>query len=478
MSIDSGSALASECAFHIAPSFGDREPTVIWAIEQLLQLAGWQGRCVNSPHKAAISYSRSNPAGGVKLPCAGADVWAGLAGSEPVTVDGLVVPSAAVVSEGGVQRIDPVLTTYWFLTGRHESTDGVLQKPGVPGKGIAVWGLLDRPTVDHLAEQLRQQLVASGAVGPARPQWPDGKSWCFCLTHDCDRLHRYRPLGYLRDVPVEWKSNGPISAGMKMGRSAFSAAMTWLFKDPYLGSWRSWMAFERELGMRSASYVATWNRFDANSSPLDVGYTASWPQVRQFGEDLLKDGWEIGLHSSINCWRHDRFDEETDRFITCFGQAPKGFRSHHWSLNPDAHEQTLASSAAAGGFDYDSSMGMNEVHGFRRGTSYPYHPYDPTNGVRCGLWELPPVMMDEALFKAGDTNEIRRMVFRDRVETVSRYGGCMTIDWHTDMLWDGHMDGLGMVLLDEIALIASEASCWVATPSQIIDWCSDIRWRT
>ncbi len=476
MLADSGSTLAFKCAFHIAPSLRDREP-VGWAIEQLLQLAGWQGLCVTSSQEAGISYSRLAPTGAVTLPCAGADAWAKLTGSKPVTVDGLVVPSAAVVSEGGLQRIDPVLTTYWFLTGQHESTDGVLQKPGVPGKGIAKWGLLDRPTVDHLAEQLRQQLLASGAVGPASPHWPEGKSWCFCLTHDCDRLHRYRPLGYLREVPIEWKSNGPLSAGMKLGRSAVSAIMKLKSKDPYLGSWESWIAFERELGIRSASYVATWNRLDANSSPSDVGYTASRPQLRQFCENMIEGGWEIGLHSSINCWRYDRFDEETDRFTKCFGLSPKGSRSHHWSLNPDAHEQTLVSVAGAG-FDYDSSMGMNEVHGFRRGTSCPYHPYDPTNGIRCGLWELPPVMMDDALYKAGDAHEIRRKIFRDRVDTVSRYGGCMTIDWHTDMLWNGHMDGLGMALLDEITLIASDASCWVATPRQIIDWCTDIRWRT
>lgn len=457
----------------VDPTLGRQRPRACAALAELLAIAGWSSKFVNDPSAADLAYGSSS----VRifdLPFAGADAWALIGDSRPIAIRGVTQPSrAAIATTRARELVDPVLSTDFYLRGLPERFARAETK-GIPDARSSEWGLFDVPAVQANARALRARLAACGFPAP-RPAWPAGKTWALCLSHDCDQPTRFRPIGYARDALRAARQAAPRLAAGCAAKAVYCAAARFR-DDPFLRSWNDWMRFESSLGIRATYYVATWNRYDRRSDSRDVPYAVKDPRIRSVVAGLLDGGWEVGLHSSIDAWRDGgRFEEEAHRFERAFGTRPRGMRGHFWSLDPSAPERTLALARAQAAIDYDSSLGMDLVQGFRRGVAYPFRPYDD-NGQGSGVWEIPPTVMDWALYLSGPDTERRCQVLRARAKGVAACGGLLVLDWHEYTLAPGVMSDLAEGLLHELAEFAADSSCWIATAAQIVDWCSHARW--
>ena len=443
------------------------------SLQQLSKLMGLQVERVDAAF-AHVAYGiRSDKA--LTIACAQKIGWKAIGNSTPIQFAGMIVPSASLCRSGS--EVDPVLATHFFLSGCHESSQGSCDENGIPTSAVGVWGIIAEPIIQRLARRLKNNVLNTFPELDPRPLWPAGKKWALCLTHDCDYPIRYRPMGCVRDSLLALREQKLGAAAKGVAKSVYSALMSRVALDPYLASWKKWIEFERTLGIRSAFYVGTWNRYQPQTDTRDLNYSSFEPRIRRLVSQLHEEGWEVGLHSAIQAWRFpNRFAEEVSIFEESFGFRPTGFRAHYWSLNPKCREETLLNARAQVGFAYDTSMGMDEVHGMRRGIAYPYEPYLP-NGNGVGLWELPPIMMDYSLYSAAMTNELRLSAFRERAESLRRIGGLFVLDWHEYTLARNVMDNLANDLLPEICRLKEDRECWIATPSAIINWCSAERWK-
>jgi len=355
-----------------------------------------------------------------------------------------------------------------------------IEDHGVPGPDISEWNLLDIPLVNEFAENIKNLVEQNTSVIPAKPRWPKGKCFALCVTHDCDRIQRFRTASFFRDGYVATCALDPKSAALNFGKGtfAFASKLKKSGPDPYINSWKNWIAFERENEIRSTNFIASWNKYSANASQLDVPYRINDPDLKNAVLELVNQGSEIGLHNSVNAWSEDRYDAECDLLERMLGLYPSVYRGHCWSLDSTNPERTMRRVAATTNMTMSSCLGMNLIHGYRRGLNYPYRPFDFESGDYCNSWEVPPVMMDQSLFLSGNTNEERVGAFRKRVNEVRHAKGCFVLDWHTDSLWQGFMAGMTKFVMKEISEIAADTNCWTASVGELVKWCREERWQT
>jgi hypothetical protein len=460
--------MSRESAFtvlvHVDPAFGAATARIHATVETLLAIAGYDARQVRDAAAAHLRYGTRDD--GYCVPPA---VWARIPESRPVEIGGLTVPSCAVnpaVDAPTERDVDRYLTAYFFLTGRHETG---LEQPGqsAPGADIEQWGVLHAPVVDSLAAALGDELRAGGVHDP-RPRWPDARQWALVLSHDCDRPLAYLPFGYARDVARYIRRGLGARAAKAMVKTTVSTFASRLVQDPYARSAFELVEFERRHEVRGTYFFASWGRHDFDADENDLGYNHATASVARLARQIADAGMELGLHSSIRAWHGSgRFALEAARFARGYGVRPTGLRAHWWSLEPGAHAASLRLAANAG-FAYDSSLGMNERAGFRRGIAYPFRPFDPESGEPIGLVEIPPTVMDDALL-LGPGDPI--VTLRSRAEAVRAVGGVLVLDLHSDVLATRRWGAMAAAVLKEVSRWRhDDSSCWFASLGQIADW--------
>jgi hypothetical protein len=454
---------------HVDPVYGAASGRIHAAVETLLEIAGYRARRVGDAAAAHVRYG--SPEAGYCVPPA---VWLRLPETAPVEIGGLTVPSCAVNPAVGAPAqcdVDRYLATYFFLTGRHERG---LEQPGqfAPCADIGRWGVLRAPVVDALAAALANDLAARG-VRAARPRWPDAKHWALALSHDCDRALAYLPGAYARDVMHLMRRGRGTRAAKAAVKAAVSALASRLVPDPCARSATDFVEFERRHEMRGTYFFASWGRHDFDGDENDLAYNHATTAVARLARGIADAGMELGLHSSIRAWRGSgRFGLEAERFARGYGVRPTGLRAHWWSLEPGAHEGSLRL-AANDGFAYDSSFGMNERTGFRRGIAYPFRPFDPESGEPIGLIEIPPTIMDDALLL---TPNDPVATLRSQADAVRAVGGVLVLDLHSDVLRSRRWGAMSAAVLKEVSRWRrDDTSCWFASLGQIADWVRDRR---
>lgn len=387
-----------------------------------------------------------------------------------MAIEGMILPECAL-ADGA---IDPVRAAHFFLSGQHEP--GLEQQgQNVPGRKLEEWGLLQNPTVDVLALRLAERLRGL-APAPPRPRWPKGKKWALVLSHDCDRPHRYRPLGYCRDS-IEFRRKGQaMPAARAAAQAVYSLLMRAVRPDPYVESVRQFVAHEKAIGLAGTYYFGVWSRYEPGSTEHDLPYSHRDRRVAKLARELAAEGMEIGLHSGICAWRGaGRYEEEANRFAEAYGQRPKGVRAHFWSLEPGQPERTMRQMNSAG-FLYDSSLGMNECHGFRRGTCYPFTPFEAGTGASSNLVQVPPILMDDSLPREGSPAAWADSV-RCIAQQVRAAQGALVLDWHSDTLRAPRWATMTKVVMQEVAALASEPECWPASCAEVAEWAAVTRWQ-
>jgi len=300
-----------------------------------------------------------------------------------------------------------------------------------------------RPLVDELAlrfgDEVRSALESRGLPFVSLWRWPEGRPFALFLSHDVDQVRRRDPVILARDV---YRMGRDLLRGRF--RKAASVTRGWTGDDPYW-NFESWMELEGKLGVRSTFFVMEgprWARYGRRYDTRKLG-----PVLRELSEG----GWEIGLHGSYySCGDATRLKDEKDALEEIAGTRVLGNRQHYLRFIPEVSFRCYERA----GFLYDSTLGYNEVVGYRAGTSLPFRPYDPERG-RMEVLELPLGIQDVAV---EETEEAFGLA-----ERVREGGGMLSLLWHQSAFYRSP-------LYEELIRWAQACGAWIAKGEEIALW--------
>lgn len=343
---------------------------------------------------------------------------------------------------------DWLLLSWLFLSGEVERCFPV-DPYGVPNFTKDELGFVDclaRPVVNDIAAKIVDLLEVRKERDLCRlPCWPDGKRLAVVLTHDVDEPYSHRRSVYFRKRVVRCLHERKFRLGIRSMIAAvvaFSAEFLGLRpspdRDPNFG-FDSWMKFEASIGSRSTFYVATTTSAQLGSSNEDVAYDVRDPEIVTAINRCADSGWEVSLHASINASHSsDRIQSEKNILSEVLADKEiSGVRHHYWAIDCIRPETTWNHHKSAH-LQYDSSLGMNQHPGFRRGVAWPFLPFDARVGLPIDVVQIPPTLMDGAVDKIAASYSDKLNLIDEHLAIISEVGGLGVLDWHLEQ--SNHLD--------------------------------------
>jgi hypothetical protein len=436
---------------------------------------------VNSISEADLVYSVERPNGFCRdslwLQCAATGDWDAV---NPPIFWSEGIPWLGRECNTTPLRGDILYSTYALLTGAFETPESKDQW-GVPiahGSLYESIGLLQFPWISKYCDELYRLLCQSlGMELDKVPRWPDKKPYAIVLSHDVDA-----PLSFIdNDFRRKWLRkllSEKRYSELARGAAGYLTTATKKVighipnadRDPNF-CFESWIEIERKLNSKSGFYVATTTSADEYGDVRDVNYLYSRPDIVQALRRSVDLGWEIGLHGSINAWRDEnRILAERAALQSVVGDdVITGVRTHFWSLDNQVPERTLAMHARAG-FKYDSSLGLNDAPGYRRGIAWPFNPYDKSGETTLPIIEVPPTIMDGGVFYRELTPAQGKQEILHHVKRTFEAGGAVVINWHLEQLNPLRLRRAGPTLVDALLELSHDSEIYWASPSEMCEW--------
>jgi len=283
-------------------------------------------------------------------------------------------------------------------------------------------GFLDRPIVNEYIELLWTWIDSFGLGFQRRNLW-EGKDFAVCLTHDVDRIRKFRiipPVFTLKRALFKNKSLG--EAWMIL--ADYIKTTLRMKDDPYQAAFEKVIDLEKERGVRSTFYFMAHGEDYFIRDPLIVGL------IRR----LENESFEIGLHGSFDSYDNsDILKEEKGRVEEVAGNPIVGSRQHYlrWKT-PDTWRALEKASLM-----YDTTLGFADQEGFRSGICHPYRPFDIFENRVLDIWEVPLIVMDGSLF--GYQNLLAEEGLeriQALVDTVEQYNGVLVVLWHNSSFYE------------------------------------------
>jgi hypothetical protein len=457
-----------------------------YAVRLLLEGIGVAGQRCALPADADLVYAVEPPADlpdhALWIRACGASDWDGGAaaivwsGDLPVVAGNGRERVSAVVDHVGE---DIVYSTYAIASGALERR-APKDKWGVPRADeglLAREGALARPAVAvycrHLVTALERRRRSPLETVP---RWPAGKRYAVVLSHDVDVPFARAPWAfYGRRLRRNIADRNPRAALRGVLQAAKAAAVTrGQMRDAASDAnfcFDAWFDLEASLSAASCFYVAVTSSADRAASAYDVNYDFRHPELVSALRRAVDAGWEVGLHASINAYRSpDRLKDERGMLESVLGAyRVQGVRHHYWALDPRHPERTLRLHDGAG-LSYDSSFGLNDAPGFRRGMAWPFEPFDSERREAVSMLEVPPTLMDGGIFYRPVTPDEGRRLIEEHIGIVRELGGAAVLDWHLEQLNPARLRGAGTALVAVLAALAADSTVYWATPGQVAQW--------
>ena len=293
-----------------------------------------------------------------------------------------------------------------------------------------------------------------------KPFWPNGKKFAVCLTHDVDRVRKtYQYLTHF----VKYLKRRDFSMAIVQITSIFRKLRG---NEPYW-NFEKIMEIERKLGVKSTFFFLNEQR-KFFCSPCDWKlywgrYDIKDAKIVETIKRLDAEGWEIGIHGSYNSYSDQkRLEEEKNVLEEILGKKVYGISQHYCNLeNPktwEYHEKV--------GLAYDSTIGFVGEIGFKYGTCFPFHPFNPKEVKSLLLWELPIIIMDNAC------SSEKRGVWEECINalnSVEKYNGILLLRWHQSIFNEHEFPGRSSIY-EKIIEIGKERNAWITNAYNVVEW--------
>jgi hypothetical protein len=299
-------------------------------------------------------------------------------------------------------------------------------------------------------------LLSGGKLDPQPPGYPNGHSFCLCLSHDVDRPRKFPPDGLIK-VPAKV---------LLRRESPLALRQMWTYlrtgKDPHWNLAQI-IDLEQEYGCRSTFFLLA----GRGNKRCDPPYSADPGTRARLCETILGSGGEVGLHGSYESYLSAGILRQELLALQEHAEI-RGCRQHFLRLDV---QYTLAALEQAG-LLYDSSLGFAGAIGFRSGFAAPYHPFNLAQNRPLRLLEIPLLIMDRSLFSYCYPGLPAEAVWAEMLsvlEPVRDYSGCVSILWHNTFFDEAAFPGYGG-LYRRLLNWLQENNGWGASGGQVYDW--------
>ena len=287
-------------------------------------------------------------------------------------------------------------------------------------------------------------------------EYPENKKFAVCLTHDVDEI--YPPLHHTILSSIYHIKNFDFN---KLKDQLF-----WKNKGKEFSPYRNFeeiMDLEEKYGAKSSFYFLATDkdirRFRYNIEDLE----------NELGS-IVDKGWEVGLHGGYYAYNDlEEIKKEKDRLEKVLGKDVIGYRNHYLRFKvPDTWELL-----AKAGFKYDTTLGYDNIVGFRNGMCHPFKPFNLNSDKEVDILEIPLNIMDGALFGSVKSSNEAWETTKKLIDTVERYNGIITLLWHNNA-FNCPFRERWIRLYKKILKYCYEKNAWMTSGEEIWRWwCKD-----
>jgi peptidoglycan/xylan/chitin deacetylase (PgdA/CDA1 family) len=296
-----------------------------------------------------------------------------------------------------------------------------------------------------------------------KPEWPDGKKFAVCLTHDVDRVkktHQYftRSVRFSKKMEIK-KAFNEIFYFFKFYFLKDS------IKDPYW-TFEIIMDIERKAGVRSTFYFlnekgkinilkpGTWKLYSGR-------YDIKEANIVNIIKKLDNEGWEIGLHGSYRSYENkDLLKLEKEELENIVGKRIPGVRQHYGNLKIPSTWKIQEEL----GFEYDSSYGIINSSEFKDNKYFPFYP------LGSKFMEIPLAIMDHQYHQLFEKNKEDVWEICEKIiEDVEKSNGVLNVLWHNDVFREKVFPGRCEVY-EKIIKLCQQKNAWITNVYEIAKW--------
>ena len=315
---------------------------------------------------------------------------------------------------------------------------------------------------ESILEPILDNLITQYSKRRKYETWPEKKTFCIVPSHDVDILNHASLFssGIALHRAFSHRKRGLIFSSWKYLIDAFKTSKK--DKNKFYKNIDYIANFEMQKGFKSTFYffAAPWD-----GHPYDLLYDPTYQKsVNKLIKNLNNEGFEIGLHSSIQSYFNPaQLIKEKKRIERITGDFLMGVRQHELTGQPTVRTEQLASA----GFIYDSSTGFNHIPGFRYGLSSPFTPFE--SRIKNFI-ELPLSLLDNSLFYGAKSLGISMEKLADKIlAQTKKAGGMLVLDFHPHVFDNDEYPGWGECY-QYIIKQALEMDAWIAPAKDVSEW--------
>lgn len=251
-------------------------------------------------------------------------------------------------------------------------------------------------------------------------EYPDGKEFAVCLTHDIDAIN-YSRMGIITNTGKHIL-NGQIKDACQ--RPFCNIIKNW---NPWW-NFKEIMDLEEEYGAKSTFFIMGLEEGDQ-----DFNYRAE-DLSHELG-NIVDRGWEVGLHGGHEAYNnHKVLTREKSALEKALGKEVVSYRNHFLRFRvPDTWEILREA-----GFKYDATFGYADCTGFRNGMCHFYKPFNLNADRFIDIYEIPMIIMDGSLFNSYMRLDIERAwdIIKQFIDVTAKFKGTVSIIWHNTFFSD------------------------------------------
>jgi len=276
-------------------------------------------------------------------------------------------------------------------------------------------------------------------------EWPKGKKFAVCLTHDVDRVRK--TFQAITHFFIEKRPYHLFSLFNKT--------------NPYW-AFDKIMEIEKRYDVRSTFFFLKETKkleiFNPSTYGLSLGYyDFNKPEIAEIIKKLDEGGWEIGLHGSYDSYKDKKLLLKEKRDLEkVLGKPIVGVRQHF--LNLDIPRTWKIQQEI--GFKYDASFGYRDRIGFREDKTFPFKPFNDN------FLEIPLTIMDSALFSFYKSDEERWEKVIDILNFAEKKRGIITLLWHQRVFNEKEFPGWAM-MYEKIIRECKKRDAYIGTGKEI-----------
>jgi len=272
-----------------------------------------------------------------------------------------------------------------------------------------------------------------------RVEYPGGKSFAVCLSHDVDLIN----YSFLKPL---------------LRTSGTRRALRWLDRQ-FNPRWNfgDIVDLEKHFGAKSTFFFMALN-------PGEKDFNYRIEDLTDELKSLSSDGRGVGLHGGYEAWDNLGLMKKQKQAVEkALGTPVLGYRNHYMKIKVPTTWHLLEEA----GFAYDTTYGYPDQAGYRNGMCHPFRPYDMTSNRFLNILEIPLAIMDGSLFTymgLGPSEALARA--KEIIDGASRCNGVVSILWHNTHV---AKKTPRRIYADLLAYCSSKGA-WLTSPDEICRW--------